>query len=167
MLGGIVSVPPYGGPAIPRCWRGTARLACFYEISCVHSNGGPAIRGARPSEQCSLSRTLSVRPHVAHRQKKRPAPGAFYLAVGAVYSEPCSVGNSLLTAKTTGNFAVFDAQKCAESLQNPHPKPLFTRYRIMRFRNGTGNLSAPIRELLGNLHGSLSSHPRLLSNVRH
>ena len=75
-----MSVPPYGGPAIPRCWRGTARLACFYEISCVHSNGGPAIRGARPSEQCSLSRTLSVRPHVAHRQKKRPAPGAFYLA---------------------------------------------------------------------------------------
>jgi len=75
-----VSVPPYGGPAIPRCWRGTARLACFYEISYVDSNGGPAIRGARPSEQCSLSRTLSVRPHVAHRQKKRPAPGAFYLA---------------------------------------------------------------------------------------
>ena len=73
-----MSVPPYGGPAIPRRRRGTARLTRFDEFSDIDSSGEPAISGARPGERCSLSRTLSVRPHAAHRQKKRLLGGILF-----------------------------------------------------------------------------------------
>ena len=45
------------------------------------------------------------------------------VAVGAVYGEPCSAVNSLVTGKITGNFPCFDDQICALVRQTPHAEP--------------------------------------------